>query len=245
MAVLAYNSIASFANLPFSSGLYSNITTHISRNLIEDEAFPGIIFKPECVDELHFYHPTVIIKDMVGRNENAIRNGFLNRLVIMYVQNISDPAVNVTLSSILKPPYHSRMHYAALLKCIFNEHIYYVNRGIILDSEFNPLLISYAKSPINQFARSGEFDAFYVNKDIFTKTSDPMCKVILNKFIPSFVAYNLPFHFVDSSLGETFPLVVTGNNMASLNDNTINEYLSNNIETVMRTFDTLSQSHLN
>lgn len=244
MAILAYNSIASFANLPLSLGIYSIITTRSSRDLIEDEAFPGIIFKPESVDEQHFYHPTVIIKDMVGHDSTEIRNSFLNRPIIMYVQNISDPAVNVTLSSILKPPYRNRMHYTALLKCIFNEHIYYINRGIILDSEFNPLLISYAKSPINQQTRMGEFDAFYVNKNIFTKTSDPMCKVILNKFIPSFVAYNLPFHFVDSSLGETFPLVVTGNNMASLNDNTINEYLSNNIETVMRTFDTLSHSQL-
>lgn len=70
-----------------------------------------------------------------------------------------------------------------LMKVIMpNEEVYYINKGIILDKDMNPIIVYTWDCNITD--KSYDNPKVYVNPIVFTRIDLPLYKDIVNKFIP-------------------------------------------------------------
>ena len=86
-----------------------------------------------------------------------------------------------------------------------NGEIYYINKGIILDKNMNPIIVYTWDCNIAN--KSYDNPKVYINPIIFTKIDLPLYKDIVNKFIPvlmkeGFTAYGYNRY---SNRGPTYP----------------------------------------
>lgn len=70
-----------------------------------------------------------------------------------------------------------------LLKGILGSHVYYGNKGILLDKDYNVLFLATNEPSTTVRAR---FKNIYISPRIFTNLSDPINKHIVKKIIPYF-----------------------------------------------------------
>lgn len=138
--------------------------TSINLNIVEN--------KVEC--------PTFII----GRLYVNIPTSTLETLNSICVPLYSKSSKNIkTTSSVITTGFSKVQWNWRLLKVIMpNEEIYYINKGIILDKDMNPIIV-YTWD-CNTSNKSCDNPKVYVNPIIFTKIHLPLYKDIVNKFIP-------------------------------------------------------------
>lgn len=88
-----------------------------------------------------------------------------------------------TISSVINAGFDKVQWKDRLMKVIMpNEEIYYINKGIILDKDMNPIIVYTWDCNISN--KSYDNPKVYVNPIIFTKIDLPLYKDIVNKFIP-------------------------------------------------------------
>lgn len=109
-----------------------------------------------------------------------------------------------TVSSVVNTGFDKVQWRDRLMKVIMpNEEIYYINKGIILDKDMNPIIVYTWDCNIAD--KSYDNPKVYVNPIVFTKIDLPLYKDIVNKFIPvlmteGFRAYSNRY----SNIGPTY-----------------------------------------
>lgn len=88
-----------------------------------------------------------------------------------------------TVSSVINAGFDKVPWRARLMKVIMpNGEIYYINKGIILDKDMNPIIVYTWDCNIAD--KSYNNPKVYINPIVFTKIDLPLYKDIINKFIP-------------------------------------------------------------
>ena len=149
--------------------------TSINLNIIEG--------KVEC--------PTFII----GRLYVNLSASTLEALNNICVPLYSKFSKNIkTISSVINAGFDKVQWSNRLMKVIMpNEEIYYINKGIILDKDMNPIIVyTWDCNIVN---KNYDNPKVYVNPIVFTRIDLPLYKDIVNKFIPvlmteGFTAYD-------------------------------------------------------
>lgn len=138
--------------------------TSINLNIIEG--------KVEC--------PTFIIGRLYV-NLPASTLESLNNIIVPLYSRFSK---NIkTVSSVINAGFDKVQWSNRLMKVIMpNEEIYYINKGIILDKDMNPIIVYTWDCNITD--KSYDNPKVYVNPVVFTKIDLPLYKDIVNKFIP-------------------------------------------------------------
>lgn len=161
--------------------------TSINLNIVDD--------KVEC--------PTFII----GRLYVNLLTSTLETLNNIYVPLYSKFSKNIkTVSSVINAGFDKVQWNHRLMKVMMpNGEIYYINKGIILDKDMNPIIVYTWDCNIAN--KSYDNPKVYINPIIFTKIDLPLYKDIVNKFIPvlmteGFTAYS--YHRY-SNIGPTYP----------------------------------------
>lgn len=166
---------------PFEKTIYSPGYTGDSYNYdsdLENRMFGTFINlnivdgKVEC--------PTFII----GRLYVNLPTSTLETLNSIYVPLYSKSSKNIkTISSVINTGFDKVQWSNRLMKVIMpNEEIYYINKGIILDKDMNPIIVYTWDCNITD--KSYDNPRVYVNPIVFTKIDLPLYKDIVNKFIP-------------------------------------------------------------
>lgn len=112
-----------------------------------------------------------------------------------------------TVSSVINAGFDKVQWRDRLMKVIMpNEEIYYINKGIILDKEMNPIIVYTWDCNISD--KSYDNPKVYINPKVFTKIDLPLYKDIVNKFIPvlmteGFTVYDNSRY---SNVGPTYPI---------------------------------------
>lgn len=138
--------------------------TSINLNIVDN--------KVEC--------PTFIIERLYG-NTPASTLETLNSICVPLYSRFSK---NIkTVSSVINTGFDKVQWRDRLMKVIMpNEESYYINKGIILDKDMNPIIVYTWDCNISD--KSYDNPKVYVNPIIFTKIDLPLYKDIVNKFIP-------------------------------------------------------------
>lgn len=130
----------------------------------------------------------------------------LETLNNIYVPLYSKFSKNIkTVSSVINAGFDKVQWNSRLMKVIMpNEEIYYINKGIILDKDMNPIIV-YAWD-CNITDKSYDNPKVYVNPIIFTKIDLPLYKDIINKFIPVLMTEGFTIHGYNrySNTGPTY-----------------------------------------
>lgn len=91
--------------------------------------------------------------------------------------------------------------YCGVMKSVIQDNIYYITKGIILDKDFNILLIgtiTYDKNIYNNFKVSKS--NLYVSPKVFINIDKPIEKHIVNKLLPTYYS-NGPLLYIAASTG--------------------------------------------
>lgn len=110
-----------------------------------------------------------------------------------------------TVSSVINAGFDKVQWRDRLMKVIMpNEEIYYINKGIILDKNMNPIIVYTWDCNISD--KSYDNPKVYVNPIIFTKIDLPLYKDIVNKFIPVLMTEGFTTHGYSrySNIGPTY-----------------------------------------
>ena len=137
--------------------------TSINLNIVEG--------KVEC--------PVFIIQRLY--NLPAVTLGSLNNITIPLYSRFSK---NIkTVSNVINAGFDKVQWGDRLMEAIMsNGEIYYINKGIILDKDMNPIIVYTWDCDISD--KSYDNPKVYVNPVVFTKMDLPLYKDIVNKFIP-------------------------------------------------------------
>lgn len=161
--------------------------TSINLNIVEG--------KVEC--------PTFII----GRLYVNLPTSTLETLNSVCVPLYSKFSKNIkTISSVINTGFDKVQWSNRLMKVIMpNEEIYYINKGIILDKDMNPIIVYTWDCDISD--KSYDNPKVYVNPVVFTKIDLPLYKDIVNKFIPVLMTeeFTAQGYSRYSSTGPTYP----------------------------------------
>lgn len=112
-----------------------------------------------------------------------------------------------TVSSVINTGFDKVQWRDRLMEVIMpNGEIYYINKGIILDKDMNPIIVYTWDCNITD--KSYDNPKVYVNPIVFTKIDLPLYKDIVNKFIPvlmteEFTVYGNSRY---SNVGPTYPV---------------------------------------
>lgn len=138
--------------------------TSINLNIVEG--------KVEC--------PTFI----VGRLYVNLPASTLEALNNIYVPLYSKFSKNIkTVSSVINAGFDKVQWNSRLMKVIMpNEEIYYINKGIILDKNMDPIIVYTWDCNVEN--KTYDNPKVYINPNVFTKIDLPLYKDIINKFIP-------------------------------------------------------------
>ena len=138
--------------------------TSINLNIVEG--------KVEC--------PTFII----GRLYVTLPTSTLEALNNICVPLYSKFSKNIkTVSSVINAGFDKVQWDSRLMKVIMpNGEIYYINKGIILDKDMNPIIVYTWDCNIAD--KSYNNPKVYINPIVFTRIDLPLYKDIINKFIP-------------------------------------------------------------
>lgn len=138
------------------------------------------------------------IKPVDGLNKDIIF-----KFPIYQNSNIENCASSTTLLNKMLSTDNNKV----LTLCIYkDEYEYYGGNGIILDKEFNILLLSVLKAEINKhddiFKLVYKKPILYVSPLIFSEPKDPLNKIIINKIIPYYVNNVTPYmnHYIASNI---------------------------------------------
>lgn len=88
-----------------------------------------------------------------------------------------------TISSVITTGFDKVQWNSRLMKVIMpNEEIYYINKGIILDKNMDPIIVYTWDYNVEN--KTYDNPKVYINPNVFTKIDLPLYKDIINKFIP-------------------------------------------------------------
>lgn len=148
--------------------------TSINLNIVEN--------KVEC--------PTFIISRLYVN----LPASTLETLNSIYVPLYSKFSKNIkTVSSVINTGFDKVQWSDRLMKVIMpTGEIYYINKGIILDKDMNPIIV-YTWD-CNTSTKSYDNPKVYVNPIVFTKIDLPLYKDIVNKFIPVLMTEGFTTH---------------------------------------------------
>lgn len=148
--------------------------TSINLNIVEG--------KVEC--------PTFI----VGRLYVNIPSSTLETLTNICVPLYSKFSKNIkTVSSVINAGFDKVQWSNRLMKVIMpNGEIYYINKGIILDRDMNPIIVYTWDCNITD--KNYTNPKVYINPIVFTKIDLPLYKDIVNKFIPVLMTERLTIY---------------------------------------------------
>lgn len=152
-------------NYNFDSDLENRMFgTSINLNIVEG--------KVECptfiIERLYVNLPTSTLETLDG-----VRVPLYSR----FSKNIK------TVNSVINAGFDKVQWRDRLMKVIMpNEEIYYINKGIILDKNMNPIIVYTWDCNIAD--KSYNNPKVYINPIVFTKINLPLYKDIINKFIP-------------------------------------------------------------
>lgn len=166
---------------PFEKTIYSPGYTSGDHNYasdLENRMFGVSInlniidYKVEC--------PVFIIQ----RLYNSLTATALETLDTIVVPLYSKFSKNIkTISSVINTGFDKVQWRDRLMKVIMsNGEIYYINKGIILDKDMNPIIVYTWDCNVSD--KSYDNPKVYINPIIFTKIDLPLYKDIVNKFIP-------------------------------------------------------------
>lgn len=111
-----------------------------------------------------------------------------------------------TVSSVINAGFDKVQWSNRLMKVIMpNEEIYYINKGIILDKDMNPIIVYTWDCDISD--KSYNNPKVYVNPVVFTKIDLPLYKDIANKFIPVLMTEGFTKHdyYRHNDIGPIYP----------------------------------------
>lgn len=111
-----------------------------------------------------------------------------------------------TVSSVINAGFDKVQWNSRLMKVIMpNGEIYYINKGIILDKDMNPIIVYTWDCNIAN--KSYDNPKVYINPIIFTKIDLPLYKDIVNKFIPVLMTERFTTYGYNrySNIGPTYP----------------------------------------
>ena len=111
-----------------------------------------------------------------------------------------------TVSSVINAGFDKVQWNSRLMKVIMsNGEIYYINKGIILDKDMNPIIVYTWDCNIAN--KSYDNPKVYINPIIFTKIDLPLYKDIVNKFIPVLMTEEFTVYGYNgySNIGPTYP----------------------------------------
>ena len=130
--------------------------------------------------------PTFIICKLYGNLPTSTLEALTNICVPLY----SKFSKNIkTISSVINTGFDKVQWNSRLMKVIMpNEEIYYINKGIILDKDMNPIIVYTWDCNITD--KSYDNPKVYVNPIVFTRIDLPLYKDIVNKFIPVLMTEN-------------------------------------------------------
>ena len=166
---------------PFERTMYSpgytsgnhNYNSDLENRMFSDSINLNIVDgKVEC--------PTFI----VGRLYVNLPASTLDALNNICVPLYSKFSKNIkTVSSVINAGFDKVQWGNRLMKVIMpNEEIYYINKGIILDKDMNPIIVYTWDCNIAD--KNYDNPKVYINPIVFIKIDLPLYKDIVNKFIP-------------------------------------------------------------
>lgn len=189
---------------PFEKTIYSPGYTNGNYNYasdLENRMFGTSInlniidYKVEC--------PTFII----GRLYNNLPALTLETLNNIHVPLYSKISKNIKIvSSVINTGFDKVQWSNRLMKAIMpNGEIYYINKGIILDKDMNPIIVYTWDCNVSD--KSYDNPKVYINPIVFTKIDLPLYKDIINKFIPVLMTeeFTLSSSNRYSNIGTTYP----------------------------------------
>lgn len=123
--------------------------------------------------------PVFIIQRLTGLPPVTV--AALNNVILPLYSRVSK---NIkTVSSVINTGFDKVQWRDRLMKVIMpNGEIYYINKGIILDKDMNPIIVYTWDYNITD--KSYDNPKVYINPIVFTKIDLPLYKDIINKFIP-------------------------------------------------------------
>lgn len=161
-------------------------STFINLNIID--------YKVEC--------PVFIIQ----RLYNNLASLTLESLNNVHVPLYSRFSKNIkTISSVINTGFDKVQWRDRLMRVIMpSGEIYYINKGIILDKDMNPIIVYTWECNIAD--KSYDNPKVYVNPIVFTKIDLPLYKDIVNKFIPVLMTERFTTHgyYRYSNTGPTY-----------------------------------------
>lgn len=189
---------------PFEKTMYSPGYTGGDRNFdsdLENRMFGTSInlniidYKVEC--------PVFIIQRLYNSLTTLALESLNNIIVPLY----SRFSKNIkTVSSVINAGFDKVQWNNRLMKVIMpNGEIYYINKGIILDKDMNPIIVYTWDCNVSD--KSYDNPKVYINPIIFTKIDLPLYKDIVNKFIPVLMTEGFTTHGYNrySNTGPTYP----------------------------------------
>ena len=130
--------------------------------------------------------------DKYDNNENFISNVNILQPLPVNSQILSFKSV----APFIKRGFTLDHPYCGVMKSVIRDNIYYITKGIILDKDFNILLIgtiTYDKNTNNNFKVSKS--NLYVSPKVFINIDKPIEKHIVNKLLPTYYS-NGPFPYI-------------------------------------------------
>lgn len=173
-----------------------NDTTELENRMFESSINLNIIdYKVEC--------PAFIIYRLYNNLPTATLESLNNIVVPLY----SKLSKNIkTVSSVINIGFDKVQWINRLLKAIMaNGEIYYINKGIILDKDMNPIIVYTWDCDVSN--KNYDNPKVYVNPIVFTKIDLPLYKDIVNKFIPVLMTEGVTTYgyYINSGINSTYP----------------------------------------
>lgn len=176
-----------------NSGIY-NITINTNTRLDNHNVFNKMFVVNICSNsiEIPIFARYYVEKTLLYNNENPLSQ--YNKIVIplyvnapvLYKRNI-DCAVRDLFSRVC---FNNRLQKVITSK----DEIYYGAKGIILDKDFNILLLCTIFNIVDEFNAKHTECRIYINPRVFLDEKESMYKTIIRKIIPFYISHDVRLH---------------------------------------------------
>lgn len=143
-----------------------------------------------------------------------------------------------SFSTLLKKVYFREYNLGSLFKVVVKEDTFYATRGMILDRDYNPLMICTVRFTKGDFGLTDAKPVIYISPKVYN-TTNIVTKAIISKVIPYYATSFRNYHFDEKSeiiISDTIDNFIAKPDNPDISgdmDKDLNDILKENIENIV------------
>lgn len=143
-----------------------------------------------------------------------------------------------SFSTLLKKVYFREYNLGTLFKAVVKEDTFYATRGMILDRDYNPLMICTVRFTKEDFGLTDAKPVIYISPKVYN-TTNIVTKAIISKVIPHYATSFRDYHFdekpeiIISDAIDNFIAKPDNPDISGDIDKDLNDILKENIENIV------------